>query len=71
MAIKMGNFSGSGEKEKNEQTEIVQDKYTGEQFEIERHSDFITILPNIINTYLFLLYLFEKVIYCYLPDDVI
>ena len=50
MAIKMGGFSGSGEKERNEQqTEIVQDKYTGEQFEIERHSDFITILPNIIN----------------------
>ena len=50
MAIKMGGFSGSGEKERNEQqTEIVQDKYTGEQFEIERHSDFITILPNIMN----------------------
>ena len=47
----MGNFSGSGEKfyQMNEQqTEIVQDKYTGEQFEIERHSDFITIF-NIIN----------------------
>ena len=29
--------------------EIVEDKYTGEQFEIERHTNFITILPNIIN----------------------
>ena len=31
-----------------DQSEVVVDKYSGEEFEIERNSDFITILPHII-----------------------
>ena len=51
MAINMGTYSepklGGTDEENNK--EIVEDKYSGEQFEIDRHTDFITILPRIIN----------------------
>ena len=51
MAINMGTYSepklGGAEEENNK--EVIEDKYSGEQFEIERHTDFITTLPRIIN----------------------
>ena len=49
MALNMGDFAHTTYGEEKKEKEVVQDKYTGEQFEIERHTDFITILPNIIN----------------------
>lgn len=51
MAINMGSYTDTnlGDSDEQNNKEIVEDKYTGEQFEIERNTDFITILPNIIN----------------------
>ena len=51
MAINMGSYTDTnlGGSDEQDNKEIVEDKYTGEQFEIERNTDFITILPNIIN----------------------
>ena len=54
MPINMGKGAHSdmeshAGQQQEQQGEIVEDKYTGEQFEIERHTDFITILPMIIN----------------------
>ena len=49
MVIKMGKFAQSDMDVGEQQSEIVEDKYTGEQFEIERRSTFITTLPHIIN----------------------
>lgn len=49
MAINMGGYTEPKLNNDEETKEIVEDKYTGEQFEIERHTDFITILPSIIN----------------------
>ena len=49
MVIKMGKFAQSDMDVGEQQSEIVEDKYTGEQFEIERNSTFITTLPHIIN----------------------
>ena len=57
MAIKIGGYAQSkmdGAEEiidtlLENQREKVEDKYSGEVFEIERNSDFITILPRIIN----------------------
>ena len=53
MPIKIGGFAQSkldgAEETTNEEKEIVVDKYTGEEFEIDsRHADFITILPHLI-----------------------
>jgi hypothetical protein len=64
MPIKVGGFAQSkmdGAEDPNfeevlsndsingtDQSEVVVDKYSGEEFEIERNSDFITILPHII-----------------------
>ena len=56
MTIKVGGFAqskmdGAEEPDMNEilgEPETVVDKYTGEEFEIERNNDFITILPRII-----------------------
>ena len=50
MPIKVGGFAQSQMDGAEEQTEseVVVDKYSGEEFEIERHSDFITIIPHII-----------------------
>ena len=56
MGIKVGGFAqskmdGAEEPDMNEilgEPETVVDKYTGEEFEIERNNDFITILPRII-----------------------
>lgn len=51
MTINMGSYTDTnlGDSDEQNNKEIVEDKYTGEQFEIERNTDFITILPNIIN----------------------
>ena len=49
MVIKMGKFAQSDMDVGEQQREIVEDKYTGEQFEIERNTTFITTMPHIIN----------------------
>lgn len=54
MAIKVGGFAQSqmdGAEQQTEQTEseVVVDKYSGEEFAIERNMDFITVLPHAIN----------------------
>lgn len=51
MAINMGSYTDTnlGGSDEQDNKEVVENKYTGEQFEIERNTDFITILPNIIN----------------------
>ena len=50
MVINLGTYAQSKMDGAEEQTEseVVVDKYSGEEFEIERHSDFITIIPHII-----------------------
>ena len=45
----MGDFAHTTYGEEKKEKEVVQDKYTGEQFEIERNNTFITTMPHIIN----------------------
>ena len=50
MSLNMGGFAQDKEDvQETKEKEIIQDKYTGARFEIERNNNFITIMPHIIN----------------------
>jgi hypothetical protein len=49
MAIKLGGYSDMKSDDQQSDQEVVVDKYSGEEFQIDRNSTFITTMPHIIN----------------------